>query len=140
MQPAGFLKRVLALAYDSLLIVAIILVLSWLPVFLNGGDAPEPGSALSLIQFFIFIFVGPIFYSYFWIANKGQTTGMQAWKIRLISINETKLNAKQTFIRCLISVISFLFFGIGYFWILYDKNNLSWSDIVTKTKIVKIDE
>ena len=35
---------------------------------------------------------------------------------------------------------SFLFFGIGYFWILYDKNSLSWSDIVTKTKIVKIDE
>jgi len=65
---------------------------------------------------------------------------MRAWKIRLISINETKLNAKQTFIRSLISVISFLFFGIGYFWILYDKNNLSWSDIVTKTKIVKIDE
>ena len=139
MQPAGFLKRILALVYDSLLIGAIVLVLSLLLVFVNSGY-PESGSFVSFIQFFILVFAGPIFYSYFWIANKGQTTGMQAWKIRLISINETKLNAKQTFIRCLISVISFLFFGIGYFWILYDKNNLSWSDIVTKTKIVKIDE
>ena len=37
MQPAGFLKRVLALVYDSLLIGAIVLVLSLLLVFVNGG-------------------------------------------------------------------------------------------------------
>jgi uncharacterized RDD family membrane protein YckC len=138
MQTAGFLRRVLALIYDSLVIVGIVLFLTLVLVLFNGSYA-ESGSFASFLQFFILIFSGPIFYSYFWL-NKGQTIGMQAWKIRLISINETKLNAKQTFIRCLISVISFLFFGIGYFWILYDKNNLSWSDIVTKTKIVKIDE
>jgi len=137
MQTAGFLKRILALVYDSLLIVAIILVLSWLPVSLNGMEAPEPGSALSLIQFFIFIIVGPIFYSYFWIVNKGQTTGMQAWKIKLVSIDETELNIQKTMLRCLISTISFVCFGLGYLWILYDKDNLSWSDILTNTKVIK---
>ena len=136
MQPAGFLKRVLALVYDSLLIGAIVLVLSLLLVFVHGGY-PESGSVLSFIQLFILVFTGPIFYSYFWIANKGQTTGMQAWKIKLVSMDETELNIKKTLLRCLISTISFACFGMGYLWILYDKDNLSWSDILTKTKVIK---
>ena len=136
MQPAGFLKRVLALVYDSLLIGAIVLVLSLLLVFVNGGY-PESGSFVSFIQFFILVFAGPIFYSYFWLANKGQTTGMQAWKIQLVTIDETELNIKKTLLRCLISTISFACFGMGYLWILYDKDNLSWSDILTKTKVIK---
>ena len=136
MQPAGFLKRVLALVYDSLLIGAIVLVLSLLLVFINGGY-PESGSVVSFIQFFILVFVGPIFYSYFWITNKGQTTGMLAWKIKLVSMDETELNLKQTILRCLISTISFVCLGLGYFWIFYNKNNLSWSDILTKTKVIK---
>ena len=136
MQPAGFLKRVLALVYDSLLIGAIVLVLSLLLVFVNEGY-PESGSIVSFIQFFILVFAGPIFYSYFWLANKGQTTGMQAWKIQLVTIDETELNIKKTLLRCLISTISFVCFGLGYFWIFYNKNNLSWSDILTKTKVIK---
>ena len=136
MQPAGFLKRVLALVYDSLLIGAIVLVLSLLLVFVNGGY-PESGSFVSFIQFFILIFAGPIFYSYFWIANKGQTTGMQAWKIQLVTVDETELNIKKTMLRCLISTNSLICFGLVYFWILYDKNNLSWSDKLTKTKVIK---
>ena len=139
MQPAGFLKRVLALVYDSLLIGAIVLVLSLLLVFVNGGY-PESGSFVSFIQFFILVFAGPIFYSYFCLANKGQTTGMQAWKIKLVSIDETELNIKKTMLRCLISTISFVCFGLGYFWILYDKNNLSWSDILTKTLVIKTNQ
>ena len=139
MQPAGFLKRVLALVYDSLLIGAIVLVLSLLLVFVNGGY-PESGSFVSFIQFFILVFTGPIFYSYFWIVNKGQTTGMQAWKIKLVTTDETELNIKKTMLRCLISTISFVCFGLGYFWILYDKNNLSWSDIFTKTKVIKTNQ
>ena len=138
MNSAGFLKRILALIYDSLLIAAIIIVASLLLVFINGEYA-KPGTLLSFIQFLISILAGPLFYSYFWLTNDGQTTGMQAWKIKLVSSNESKLNMKQAYLRCLISVISFLFIGIGYFWILFNKNNLSWSDMATKTRIIKTD-
>ena len=138
MNSAGFLKRILALIYDSLLIAAIIIVASLLLVFING-EYPKPGTLLSVIQFLISILAGPLFYSYFWLTNDGQTTGMQAWKIKLVSSNESKLNMKQAYLRCLISVISFLFIGIGYFWILFNKNKLSWSDIATKTRVIKTD-
>jgi len=139
MQPAGFLKRILALVYDSLLIAAIVLVLSLLLVLVNGGY-PESGSFVSFIQFFILVFTGPIFYSYFWIVNKGQTTGMQAWKIKLVTTDETELNINKTMLRCLISTISFACLGLGYLWILYHKDDLSWSDILTKTKVIKTNQ
>ena len=139
MQTAGFLKRILALVYDSLLIAAIVLVLSLLLVLVNGGY-PESGSFVSFIQFFILVFTGPIFYSYFWIVNKGQTTGMQAWKIKLVTTDETELNINKTMLRCLISTISFACLGLGYLWILYHKDDLSWSDILTKTKVIKTNQ
>ena len=137
MQPAGFLKRVLALVYDSLLIGAIVLVLSLLLVFINGGY-PESGSFVSFMQFFILVFAGPIFYSYFWIKNNGQTLGMQSWRIRLVSSKNLPLTLKITLTRCVVSFLSALFFELGYFWILFNKDNLSWSDLVTDTKIIKV--
>jgi len=138
MHSAGFFRRILALVYDSLVIAGILLSFTLLLVILNGGYA-VPGSFVSIVQLLVCACVGPFFYSYFWLVNNGQTIGMQAWKIRLVSLNNSKLNAKQTYLRCLVSTISFVCFGIGYFWILFNKNNLSWSDVATNTRIVKVD-
>jgi len=54
MQAAGFLRRVLALIYDSLVIVGIVLFLTLVLVFFNGSYA-ESGSFASFLQFFIVI-------------------------------------------------------------------------------------
>ena len=138
MHSVGFFRRILALVYDSLVVAGILLSFTLLLVIFNEGYA-EPGSFISIVQLIVCVCVGPFFYSYFWLVNNGQTIGMQAWKIRLVSLNNSKLNAKQTYLRCLVSTLSFVCFGIGYFWILFNKNNLSWSDIVTQTRIVKVD-
>ena len=138
MHSVGFFRRILALVYDSLVVAGILLSFTLLLVIFNEGYA-EPGSFISIVQLIVCVCVGPFFYSYFWLVNNGQTIGMQTWKIRLVSLNNSKLNAKQTYLRCLVSTLSFVCFGIGYFWILFNKNNLSWSDIVTKTRIVKVD-
>ena len=137
MHSVGFFRRILALVYDSLVVAGILLSFTLLLVIFNEGYA-EPGSFISIVQLIVCVCVGPFFYSYFWLVNNGQTIGMQAWKIRLVSLNNSKLNAKQTYLRCLVSTLSFVCFGIGYFWILFNKNNLSWSDIVTQTRIVKV--
>jgi len=86
----------------------------------------------------ITVLSGPIFYSYFWLANKGQTLGMQAWKIRLIS--DERLTIRVCLLRCAFSTFSFLFFGLGYLYILFNKDNKSLADIITKTKIIKVSE
>ena len=136
MKDAGFFKRVFSLIYDSLAVIGIMLSLSLLLVLINGGSTEENKFA-SLIQFLIITFSGPCFYTYFWLANNGQTLGMQAWKIQLIS-NNNGLSIKDCLYRCFISLISFLIFGIGYFLILFRKDNKSLADLLTKTQIIDL--
>ena len=136
MKGAGFFKRVFSLIYDSLAITGIILSLSLLLVLLNGGYAEE-NSIAGLIQLFILILSGPCFYTYFWIANEGQTVGMQAWKIKLIS-QKKDLSIVLCLLRCFMSLISFLIFGIGYFLILFNKDNRSLADLLTDTQIIDV--
>ena len=53
-------------------------------VFLHGGYE-KMGIIGQILQLFIILLSGPCYYIYFWLKNKGQTTGMQAWKIQLVS-------------------------------------------------------
>jgi len=137
METAGLVRRILALIYDSLAVLGIILSLSLFLVWSNGGPG-ESGSLVVFIQIIIIVFSGPIFYSYFWINNRGQTLGMQAWKIRLVSSKDLPLTLTQSLARCFFSVLSAIFLGLGYLWILVNKEKLSWSDLATNTKIVKV--
>ena len=136
MKDAGFFKRVFSLIYDSLAVIGIMLSLSLLLVLINGGSTEENKFA-SLIQFLIITFSGPCFYTYFWLVNNGQTLGMQAWKIQLIS-NNNGLSVKDCLCRCFISIISFLIFGIGYFLILFREDNKSLADLLTNTQIIDL--
>ena len=136
MKNAGFFKRVFSLIYDTLAVIGIMFSLSLLLVLVNGGSTEENKLA-SLIQFLVITFSGPCFYTYFWLANNGQTLGMQAWKIQLVSKNK-KLSVKDCLFRCFISVISFLILGIGYFLILLRKDNKSLADLLTKTQIIDL--
>ena len=136
MKDAGFFKRVFSLIYDSLAVIGIMLSLSLLLVLVNGGSTEENKFA-SVIQFLIITFSGPCFYTYFWLTNNGQTLGMQAWKIQLISTNNG-LSVKDCLYRCFISLISFLIFGIGYLLILFRKDNKSLADLLTNTQIIDL--
>jgi uncharacterized RDD family membrane protein YckC len=135
MENAGFFIRIFSLVYDSLAILGIIFSLTLLLVMVNGGR-PVAGEIADFIQLLITVLSGPVFYSYFWLANNGQTLGMQAWKIKLIS--EEKLSLRICLLRCAFSTFSFLFLGLGYLYILLNKEKKSLSDVVTNTRICKI--
>ena len=133
METAGFIKRICALIYDSLVVIGIILSLTLALVWLNSGPG-ESGSLISYIQLSIIIFSGPLFYSYFWIKNQGQTLGMQAWRIKLVTAENKNITLKDSIKRCFFSIILFP----GYLWILIGKDKLSWADILSNTKIVNL--
>ena len=135
MTNAGFFRRIFSLVYDSLAITGIIFSLTLLLVLLNGGS-PKTGEVADYIQLLITVLSGPVFYTYFWLANDGQTLGMQAWKIKLIS--DEKLSVRICLLRCAFSTFPFLFFGLGYLYILVNRENKSLADLATKTMIYKI--
>ena len=80
--------------------------------------------------------VGMGFYVYFWKARK-QTLGMRAWKLELhnADANSGAPTMLQLIVRALTAALSFLCFGIGYWWILIDKDGATLHDRISKTRV-----
>ncbi len=78
---APLLRRLAALAYDALLLFALLFVFTLAAIVLRGGREIGPGTLwfeASLVA------VALLFCAGFWTRG-GQTLGMRAWRIRLIA-------------------------------------------------------
>jgi uncharacterized RDD family membrane protein YckC len=77
-----------------------------------------------------------IFYVYFWNRN-GQTLGMQAWRIKVICAKTGLAPSwKQASLRFLAAHLSLLSAGIGLLWLLVDKQNRTWHDLIANTRVI----
>ena len=82
-EPASLMRRLAAMAYDTVLLVGVFFLatLGW--IFLQRGQAVSPNT----LAFDGYLFaVSYLFFGWFW-THGGQTLGMRAWKIRLSGRN-----------------------------------------------------
>lgn len=133
---AGLFKRLAALFYDSLLLLALwfIGMAALLPI--TGGEAF--GANNPLITTYL-LFISFFFYGWFWM-HGGQTLGMRAWKLQLRNLRPGPLTWWQVLLRFLVALPSGLLCGLGYLWILVDKKHLSWHDRYSETTVVQLAE
>lgn len=75
------------------------------------------------------------FYIVFWI-KRGATLGMQTWRMELVDMEGKRPSFSTCVLRCLLAVASFACFGLGYLWSLWDTENRTVHDILTKTRVV----
>lgn len=130
---ATFLRRAGALVYDSLLLFALLIAAATPVVLMLGG---EDGSGVKGIGFQLYLYaVVFFFYGWFW-TNGGQTLGMRAWKIQALRYDNRPMGWDAAIVRYLSATISVLAFGIGLLWILIDKDNHAWHDVISKSKII----
>lgn len=61
---------------------------------------------------------------------------MQSWGLQLESRDAQPLKMQQLVIRFFASILSWLPFGLGYLWSLWDKEKLAWHDRLSGTRIV----
>ncbi len=127
----GFLRRLTATFYDLLLLIAVLFVATALLLPLNGGKA---FTAQQFFFPFYLLLVSFFFYAWFW-THGGQTLGLRAWKIKVLTLDMKPINWKQALLRFTVAIISWGFCGLGFLWILIDKNQLSWHDHVSKTSL-----
>ena len=135
-KPASFLRRILALFYDTLLLTGIILGYL-LVVTLMFGDTFESISERIFLQF-SYLILGVIFFTYFWKVNKGQTLGMQVWKIRIVGDENKEPSTKNLIYRSLFGLVFNLAFGSNYLFIFFNKDKRSINDLLSKTKTIRI--
>ncbi|HEX7027107.1 MAG TPA: RDD family protein [Gammaproteobacteria bacterium] len=133
--PAPLVRRLAAMLYDAFLIIALMMAVSIPPVLLNGGPIRD-GSMAGEIKNFIFLLYlcGWIFlfYGWFW-THGGQTLGMSAWKIRVVSETGGAITWKQTLIRLLCACL-----GLANLACVFNRKGLGWHEQLSKTKTILI--
>ena len=133
MQNTSLIRRVAAMLYDGLLILAL-LFLSTLPfIAIRGGDPVEIGDN-RLYQIVLALVIYAFFVG-FWIRS-GRTLGMQSWRLQLETADGDKPSIGKATLRFLVAIVSWSAFGLGFLWQLWDKDNLTWHDRISGTRIV----
>lgn len=132
---AGLFRRLAAAFYDALVLLALWMFTTALWLLARHGEAIIPGSPayrpyqLSLLLVAFAFFVG------FW-RRAGCTLGMQAWRLRLIRADGTRLHWRDAALRFLAALLAWLPLGIGVFWLLVDRDRLTWQDRLSGTRVI----
>ncbi|MBA4503538.1 RDD family protein [Marinobacterium marinum] len=138
--PASFIKRLLAMVYDTLLVIALWMVIGTIAVALNNGEAisidSSPRSTIALFNSALFCATF-LFFGFFWTRN-GQTLGMLAWRLRVQTMAGGRLSWGQALIRFLIAIPSLGLFGIGFLWMLLTDERLSLHDRWSGSCVVQL--
>lgn len=130
---ASLLRRLGAMIYDSILILALWMVSSLIIVAtITDGEAP---SGLGF-QFFLY-FEMAVFYIYFWQAT-GQTLGMQTWRIQLVDDSGDRLPTTECILRFAVATLSVLALGLGFVWMLFNRDRLTLHDVVSKSRVIHL--
>ena len=138
----GLLRRLAALFYDAFLVAGLVVAaftLVYLPLAMGLGieNLEEHPLVRHLMTAWI-LFVGVGFHLWFW-THGGQTLGMRAWRLKLVSAAGGPVTLKQALVRYGVAVLSWLALGLGFLWILFDREKRAWHDIASGTRLVLVD-
>jgi uncharacterized RDD family membrane protein YckC len=139
--PSPFLlRRLAAMVYDTLLVLP--LIMASVAVFMGVRTlllgSPGEGEVVQLdanLVRLVALVTVIAFFCWFWIKN-GQTLGMQAWRIKLVTFSGEKPGAKASVLRCLGALLSAACLGLGYLWCLVDRQGRYWHDYISGTELV----
>ncbi len=124
-------RRFISIIYDTLLILSL-MFLGTIPfIALRYGEAVEGRSFDYQLTLFLIIF---LFLVGFWSIS-GRTLGMQSWGIKIETFDGLKPNILQCSIRFFSAILSWLPLGLGFWWQVIDRNNLTWHDHISKTRL-----
>lgn len=118
-------RRLLAIVYDSFLVIAVVMLSSvWMPLI------PEPWQGITAVRIIKLVYILAVVYAFFgWFwTHGGQTLGMRAWKMRLYTDRRGKPTWRHALTRYLGAWLSALSFGLGFLWVLFDRDRKSWHD------------
>jgi uncharacterized RDD family membrane protein YckC len=128
---AGLLRRLGAILYDSILLCAL-LMFATVPFVIYAGDAVRPYTLphqLTLLAVAFVFFVG------FW-TRRGSTLGMLAWGLRVETVDGRTVSLSEASLRFFAALLSWLPLGLGFAWQLWDKDQRTWHDRLSNTRLV----
>ena len=129
----GLARRLAAIVYDLILLFAVLLIAS-LPWAISGIQQGQAGYLFYV--FFIYALI-PLYYIGFWVYG-GQTLGMKTWKIRVVDLEGHPIGWGRALLRIVCAVFSSIVCGFGFIYMLFDKQNRAWHDILSKSRLISV--
>jgi uncharacterized RDD family membrane protein YckC len=130
---ASLIRRCAAMLYDFLLIIAVwMLSTAILVTFVMDGEAAT-GHAYQVFLYLEMMF----FYLVFW-RMRGQTLGMQVWKIRTVDLNGRPISFARGGLRFLAATLSTLALGVGFLRTFVTRDQQTWHDSISQSQVVYV--
>lgn len=119
--------------YDSLLVTALLFLVTIPFIAVRGGEPVETGE--NLVYRIVLIGVVYAFFVGFW-SRPGRTLGMQSWGLQIETEDGRTPSIAAASLRLAAALLSLLPLGLGFLWQLWDPQGLTWHDRISKTRIV----
>jgi uncharacterized RDD family membrane protein YckC len=146
---AGFWARVGARLIDLLVgllftLPGLVLVIASLAQIEENreGEAEFTGSGETLFRAGVaLVVVGSLVFFVLWMRKlgRGQSWGQKALAIRLVGKQDGRpIGAWKAFLRYLVAqLVSGVLFGLGYWWMIWDRDNQTWQDKIVGTVVIE---
>jgi len=161
---APVIKRLLAIFYDSFLLIAVLFLAMALLLLISGGYQLQDGNPLMTAYLLVISYV---FFGWFW-THGGQTLGMRAWKLHIQQRNGDSVSWQQSALRFITALPAWIVFLIGIslaagipltshpwlqvlerlpgwlvlvisiVWLILDQRPNNWRDRFSGTQVIKL--
>ncbi len=118
--------------YETLIVIAIAFIATWL-YLVCVGDASQ-GLRRYGLQLYLWLVIG-VYFVWCW-HKKGQTLAMQTWQFKLANQQGDLLSIKDSVLRYAAASVSLGLFGLGFLWVVFDRNQLFLHDKVLKNRLI----
>ena len=125
-------KRLMAMFYDSLLLFSLFFLATMILIPFTNVDSIESNN---FAYDFYLLLIAYLYFVWHWV-NGGQTLGMRAWKIRLYQDDERPVSWLRASCRFALASLSFITLGMGFIWVLFDANRLTFHDRYSRTLLL----
>ena len=145
----GFWRRLWAYIIDKFILYLMSLILFLIGLIAMGlggvspwsiivtGDLPRGMGLFMAVYLLTALFMDMTYFIWFH-GTVGRTLGKRLFGLRVIRISGEKMTLGIAFLRWVGSLISGIFFFLGFVWIAFDNRKQGWHDKIATTLVVRV--
>lgn len=132
--PAAPGWRLLALIYDLLPMIPLLMGVSALFLWLNGGRTVETRPLLAWAEFATMWLAVGAYFVWSW-RRGGQTMGMRPWRLQVLNEDGSAASARALWLRYAVATLAP---GIGLLWAFFQRERRALYDLAAGTVFVRL--
>jgi uncharacterized RDD family membrane protein YckC len=141
----GFWKRALAISIDMMALYFISMILGSISIVILSiasdtaltEGISETANGL-LAAWYAMGLVTNLFYFTYFPATTGQTLGKKILGLKIVKLSGEPIGKGTAFLRWMGYLVSFVFFCLGFIWVIFDRKRQGWHDKIAETVVLDI--